>query len=244
MKECVFFHSHIAQIFKTQWDKESNPALFLLLSVDDECIYWLIKLESENISDGFLNNLKFIIPYGVKIIGILKLGKIKDKEFNNMTIEIHSKIMKIEIEFDLEILTHNFYSIEILKPEENSNIISCIGLIYNKREEDDKLFLEDNFNKIKFLNLEKKFKSEFFIINSFINPLIIIKNDSFEINELYSSIIGINFRELNIMIPNLSDYLQRNDDNLERNKEKSSFIQKSQSKLENFLNYKVKLKLK
>ena len=117
-------------------------------------------------------------------------------------------------------------------------------MIYNKREEVDKLFLEDNFNKIKFLNLEKKFKSEFFIINSFINPLIIIKHDSFEINELYSSIIGINFRELNIMIPNLSYYLQINDDNLEGNKEKTSLIQKSQSKLENFFNYKVKLKLK
>jgi len=244
MKECVFFHSHLAKVLKTQWDKECNPTLFLLLSVDDEWIYWLINLEIENISDEFFNNLKFIVPYGVKIIGILKLGKINDKEFNNMTVEIHSKIMQIQMEFDLEILANNFYSIEILNPEENSDIISCIGLIYNRREEDNKLCLNDNFNKIKFINLEKKFKTEFLIINSFINPLIIIKNDSFEINELYSSIRGLNFRELNITIPYPGSFLQRNNDNLERNKDKSSLMQKSQSRLENFLNYKVKLKLK
>jgi hypothetical protein len=240
MKECVFIDNKIADVLKTPSDKPSNESLFLLLSIDDESVYWIIKLQSENMSEEFLN-LKFILPYGVKIIGVLRLGKINDKEFSNITMEIYSKIKKIAVEFDLEILSPKFYSIMIFKLEENSFGNSCIGLIYIPREEDEILCLDDNFNKIQYSNLEKKIKSQYFIINSFINPLIVMKKESYVMNELFSSNIGINYRDLNIMIPNASYFFQKRQDKSEKfAQEKIELIEKYQSNLENFLNSKVK----
>jgi len=243
MKESVIFEQRIQNVL-TNSDFSSDECLYVLLSLDENYVYWLLKVQSGIISEEFLNFLKFTLPYGVKIIGVLNLGKIDQEKFKSISEDFFSTARKLSHEYQIDIISRFFYSIIITKVEEAPDT-SCIGYIYGISEsENDKIILVEFFNKVEFVNLDKLVKSEFFIVKSLINPLSIKYSDDIQINELYSSNIGLNFRELNITIPNLSIYYNVSEDSSENlSEEMTDLNSKYRSKLERFMNSKVTMKL-
>ena len=241
MKESVIFEQKIANVLRNNLDHTSEECLYLLLSIDDKCVYWSLKAQSGIISEEFLNFLKFTLPYGVKIIGLLNLGKIDDQKFKSISEDFYTKIRKLAEENQIDITSRFFYSIVIDKVEDVLET-SCIGSIYTISEsEKNKIILVDFFNKIKYESLDKVVKSEFFIVNSLLNPLSINYLHDIKINGLYSSnIIGLNFRDLNITIPNLSLYYNASEDSSDQLLEEMAELNsKYRSRLERFINYKV-----
>ena len=206
MSDFIFFDSKILNNIFLNKVIDYKEFTFLLLSVNDKDVFWIIKIEDDFISDDYLNLLKFIIPFGVKIIGLFYFGKKQElNTFINLAFTSYYQIKKLYESNYHSILTDFFYSI-IIEDIKNLNLneILCDGNIL-KIKDNNLLEKSENLNKIKFVNFEDEFNKNFIIIKTFVNPVVIINSNNFIMNELFNSNYGIYYPEMNILIENLSD---------------------------------------
>jgi hypothetical protein len=257
MREHIIFHNTIyntlkKQIIEGENKNESMNYTYLLLSVDEVNIYWTIKLDYESLTYEFLNLLKFIIPSGVIILGVLFLIKNEKNEIElNFNEKIKNYYLMLNNYFDScknilpsYKLKDLFYSFVINKKqleERETEIlgnIRCGGKIYKFYEDLNRLDLHEHIRSVKFENLESKFKSDFILVKTFVNPLVVLSKNNFLLNGLYSNQMGILFQDLGISVINASELCENeNDENLSENQqnEKNEIISTSQKKLQNFL---------
>lgn len=275
MREQIIFHNTIYNTFKQQilqggsansentviYDEiseefsQEKQNVYLLLSADEVNIYWTIKLDYQSLTQEFLNLLKFIIPSGVIILGVLFLN-IQSERSETSNFDYNEKVKnyyfmlknyfessncnlpcyKIKNLFYSFVLNKKFFERNEIETESLTSgdySVRCGGKIYKFYEDLDRLDLHEHIRSVKFENLESKFKSDFLLVKTFVNPLVILSKNNCQLNELYSNQMGISFKDLNINILNVTELIELQND--ENNEQTLSVIEANKKKLENFL---------
>lgn len=239
-KEEIYFHESIRSVLINNKKANSPENTYLLLSIDSRNIYWLVKLDNETLSDEFLQLLKFILPLGVKIIGLLHLGLIEDNLFDTKTFSSYNLLKNVGNKIGREFIVDYYYSFianiktNSFSEDEGDWSFDFKGKVYKWISNVNKLVYEKEIkssdSNILFKDLKDIVDSKFLIVDVFVNPLVIVNSQNFLMNEVYANKLGINFPELNIMIPNLTELIE--DKNMED--EKIGINEHNSKKLENF----------
>jgi hypothetical protein len=216
MKEFLLFHYKIFDILKT-FSNSNDDIIFILLSLDNESIVWLITVEDLDsqfqLTQDFKKLLKFLIPRGVKIIGVLILSSFNNE--NDPTKNLDDKISCIYGELskdNLHLLDRDkFYSFVInrmnLKSRQSDvlNMVKCTGKIYKFSKLQNDLMFFEYVNNIKFQDNFSQIKEKYICIKTFVNPLVVINKQYFLFNESFSKYVGIHIPEFFVTVPHLKE---------------------------------------
>lgn len=210
-KHSILFHENIFDIFTNLNNEDKN---YLLLSLDQENVYWVLKLEEESLSENFLNLIKFILPYGVKIIGILYLGNIEINVFNMRAFSSYFLIknktgLVCDKYYSIIINIKNFIN-AVQQNEISNSFDSIIGSLYNYTK--DNLEPSYDINIFKFYSFVDYINNNYILISSIVNPSLVINKNNFSINSLYSNNFGIYFQDMNIIIKDLNNFDKKQND--------------------------------
>jgi hypothetical protein len=226
----LLFDERIVNIF-LQSQVDNSISTYLLIGINEQLILWLVKLDNDNLSEDFLNLLKYILPFGIKVYGILHFGLVDKSSFSQRT---YSSYFLLKNSFpDYQVTEGSYYSIiidsSLISSDNIHNIqqIECDGQEFKEKNKD--LNAIRKFNKIKFINSESFLNENYLLISSLVNPLVVINKYNFLMNELYSNNIGLYFPDLNILVDNcnVEENSEEYQEFLSQNKQKVEEIKKN-----------------
>jgi hypothetical protein len=220
--ECILFHNTILNVIRENINAPKGNWYFLL-SIDDEKICWMIRIECDenmdkninlniNPSNDYLNLLKFILPLGVKVKGILYLGSggMESNFFDQAVYSMIRSVNSLQNDSGFDLIFENLYVI-ILQGELNISgdlIHIQIGqgkLVKYEPNADNVTTLTNKVMKISFEDILKRIEGDYTMFYLYANPIVIINRQNYLINEKYfCTDTGIYFQDLNIMIPDIA----------------------------------------
>ena len=203
---------------KSVFDNPNENKEYLLVSIDKENVYWMIKIPGNILSNDFITLLNYILPFNVNINGFLFLGSIRPQEIESKVVSYHERLKILKEHFD-----QKFYVISMKGKEIGDDNQIEVNGIYCRVIDKSRLKVLNKIQTIKFHNIMDIFQENYLILSSNICPLLITNKSNFLINELFSNSLGVYYSDFNILIESLENLTDE-----EKNSYQNSYLKRAE----------------